>query len=109
MPAKTKAGRSAAAVKAGTRRRKSAAKKAVSTKKRGAAAITPLKVVRKGYDYFGKGDIAGVVSLYADNAKFTPQMGLEGKSPLVTPKGIFSKSEMGGFFAALSQELEFTQ
>ena len=68
-----------------------------------------MKVVKKGYDYFGKGDIAGVISLYADNATFTPQMGLEGKSPLVTPKGTFSKSEMGGFFAALAQELEFTR
>ena len=105
MPAKTKAKHSAAAVKArNTRGRKSAGKKASRT-----AATTPLKIVKKGYDYFGKSDIAGVVSIYADNATFTPQMGLEGKTPLVTPKGIFSKSEMGGFFAALAQELEFTQ
>ena len=105
MPAKTKAKR-----KAGTTRgRKSASKKAALPKKRRTAAITPLKVVQKGYDYFGKGDIAGVISLYADNASFTPQMGLEGKTPLVTPKGTFGKSEMGGFFAALAEELEFTQ
>jgi uncharacterized protein len=71
--------------------------------------MTPLQIVQKGYDCFGKGDIAGVVALYADNCKFTPQMGLEGKAPLVTPKGTFNKAEMGGFFAALSQELEFTQ
>jgi ketosteroid isomerase-like protein len=103
MPAKAKAG-----VK--TRGRKSGAgKKAAPTKGGRAAAATPLKVVKKGYDYFGKGDIAGVISLYADNATFIPQMGLEGKSPLVTPKGTFSKSEMGGFFAALAQELEFTR
>jgi uncharacterized protein len=110
MPTKTKAKRSAAAVKAGkTRQRKSAGKKAALTKRSGTAAMTPLKVVQKGYNYFGKGDIAGVISLYADTAKFTPQMGLEGKSPLVTPKGTFSKSEMGGFFGALAQELEFKQ
>src|SRR5713226_2449158 len=71
--------------------------------------MTPLEIVQKGYDYFGKGDIAGVVSLYADNSTFTPQMGLEGKVPTVTPKGTFSKAEMAGFFAALGQELEFTQ
>ena len=72
MPTKTKAKRSAAAVKAGkTLRRKSAGKKAALTKNRGPAAMTPLKVVQKGYDYFGKGDIAGVLSVYADNSKIS--------------------------------------
>jgi hypothetical protein len=71
--------------------------------------MTPLEIVQQGYDYFGKGDTAGVVSLYADNSTFTPQLGLEGKTPLVTPKGTFSKAELGGFFTALAQELEFTQ
>ena len=71
--------------------------------------MTPLEVVQKGYDCFGKSDIAGVIALYADNSTFTPQMGLEGKVPTVTPKGTFSKAEMGGFFAALAQELDFTQ
>jgi ketosteroid isomerase-like protein len=99
MPAKLKAG--------GKARRSRKAGKGASAKRK--ASQTPLKVVKKGYGYFGKGDIAGVISLYADGATFTPQMGLEGKSPLVTPKGTFSKAEMGGFFAALAQELEFTQ
>jgi uncharacterized protein len=108
MPTKTKAKRSAAAVKAAkTRRYKSAGRKAALTKKR--AAPTPLAIVKKGYNYFGKGDVEGVISVYADNAKFVPQMGLEGKTPLVTPNGTFSRAEMGGFFAALAQELEFTQ
>ena len=71
--------------------------------------MTPLETVQQGYDCFGKGDIAGVIALYADNCRFTPQMGLEGKAPLVTPKGTFGKAELGGFFAALGQELDFTQ
>jgi uncharacterized protein len=75
----------------------------------GENAMTPLALVQKGYEFFGKGDIAGVISLYADNSTFTPEMGLEGKAPLVTPKGTFKKAELGGFFAALAQELEFTQ
>jgi ketosteroid isomerase-like protein len=71
--------------------------------------MTPLELVQKGYDYFAKGDVAGIVSIYADDSTFTPQMGLEGKAPLVTPKGTFRKAELTGFFAALSQELDFTQ
>jgi len=51
MPAKTKAGRSAAAVKAAkTRRYKSTGRKAALTKKR--AAPTPLAIVKKGYNGF---------------------------------------------------------
>src|SRR5689334_6595521 len=69
--------------------------------------MTPLELVQKGYEYFGKGDVAGLVSLYADNSTFTPQMGLEGKAPLVTPKGTFKRNELAGFFAALAGELDF--
>lgn len=71
--------------------------------------MSPLELVQKGYEYFGTGDIAGVVSVYSDDSTFTPQMGLEGKTPLVTPKGTFSKSELTSFFAALSQELDFSK
>jgi ketosteroid isomerase-like protein len=71
--------------------------------------MTPLELVQKGYEYFAKGDVAGIVSLYSDDATFTPMMGLEGKAPLVTPKGTFSRSELAGYFAALSQETEFSQ
>ena len=71
--------------------------------------MTPLQIVQKGYEYFGQGDVAGIVSLYADNSTFTPQMGLEGKAPLVTPKGTFSRGELAGFFAALGAELDFTR
>jgi hypothetical protein len=71
--------------------------------------MTPLQLVQKGYEYFGKEDVAGIVSIYSDDSSFTPQMGLEGKTPLVTPKGTFSKGELAGFFAALAQELDFSQ
>ena len=100
MTAKTKSRRKTAG-------RKTAAKKAAPAKR--PTVLTPLKVVKKGYDYFAKGDVEGVISVYADNAKFIPQMGLEGKIPLVSPKGAFSRAEMGGFFAKLAEELEFTQ
>ena len=50
----------------------------------------------------------GLVALYAENSTFTPQMGLEGKVPLVTPKGTFKPGELPGFFAALAQEIDFT-
>ena len=77
MPTKTKTQPRAAAVKAGkTRRRKSAGKKAALTKGRGTAAMTPLKVVQKGYDYFAKGDIAGVTSVYADDRAFLTELAL---------------------------------
>ena len=33
---------------------------------------------------------------------------LEGKIPLVTPKGTFGKTKLPGFFAALAAETEFT-
>ena len=70
--------------------------------------MTPLQIVQKGYDSFSKGDVAGIVALYSDNSTFTPQMGLQGKVPLVTPKGTFGRNELTGFFGALSNELEFT-
>jgi uncharacterized protein len=70
--------------------------------------MTSLEITQKAYDCFLKGDVAGLVALYAEGATFTPQMGLEGKSPPVTPKGTFSPSEMPGFFAALAQEIDFT-
>jgi len=66
------------------------------------------ELTKSAYDCFFKGDVAGLVGLYAADATFTPQMGLEGKSPVVTPKGTFRPSEMPGFFAALSQEIDFT-
>ena len=71
--------------------------------------MTPLELVQKGYEFFAKGDVAGIVSLYSDDSTFTPQMGLERKVPLVTPKGTFSKAELADFFIALSQEIEFTE
>jgi hypothetical protein len=52
----------------------------------GRRIMTPLEIVQKGYDCFEKGDVTGVVELYSDDSTFTPQMGLEGKVPLVTPK-----------------------
>jgi ketosteroid isomerase-like protein len=70
--------------------------------------MTPLEIVQKGYDCFEKGDVTGVVELYSDDSTFTPQMGLEGKVPLVTPKGTFTRNELSAFFAALAQEIEFT-
>jgi ketosteroid isomerase-like protein len=71
--------------------------------------MSTLEIAKKAYDCFLKGDVAGVVALYDEGATFTPQMGLEGKVPLVTPKGTFKTSELAGFFGALAQELEFTQ
>jgi len=70
--------------------------------------MTPLEMTKKAYDCFLKGDIAGLVALYSENATFTPQMGLEGKAPLVTPKGTFKPTELPGFFAALAAEVDFT-
>jgi ketosteroid isomerase-like protein len=70
--------------------------------------MTPLEVVQKGYDAFAKGDVPGIVALYSPEAIFTPQMGLEGKAPLVTPRGTFGRDELAGFFAALAKEIEFT-
>jgi uncharacterized protein len=71
--------------------------------------MTPLEAVQEGYDCFSKGDIAGLVALFGDNTTFTPLMGLEGKAPLVTPKGTFSREEMPAYFARLAEELEFTK
>jgi ketosteroid isomerase-like protein len=70
--------------------------------------MTPLELVQRGYEAFAKGDVPGIVALYSADATFTPQMGLEGKAPLVTPKGTFRTDELSGFFAALSKEIEFT-
>jgi hypothetical protein len=56
---------------------------------------------------FLTGDIPGLLALYNENATFTPQMGLEGKAPLVTPKGTFKPAELPGFFAALAAENDF--
>ena len=70
--------------------------------------MTPLNLVKHGYDLFLKGDAGGVIGLYSDDCTFTPQMGLEGKTPLVTPRGTFRRNEMAGFFTALAGELDFT-
>ena len=70
--------------------------------------MTPLEMSKKAYDCFLKGDVAGLVALYSKDATFTPQMGLQGKAPLVTPKGTFTPSELPGFFAALAAENDFT-
>ncbi len=70
--------------------------------------MTPLEVAQKGYDCFLTGDVAGLVGLFSDNATFTPQLGLEGKAPLVTPKGTFRRDELPGYFASLAGELEFS-
>src|SRR5436190_23299505 len=70
--------------------------------------MTPLEITMKAYDCFLKGDVAGLVALYAPSATFTPQMGLEGKVPVVTPKGTFSPAELPGFFGALAEEIDFT-
>jgi hypothetical protein len=70
--------------------------------------MTPLEMSKKAYDCLLTGEVPGLVALYSKDATFTPQMGLEGKTPLVTPKGTFTPAEMPGFFAALAEELEFT-
>jgi ketosteroid isomerase-like protein len=70
--------------------------------------MTPLELTQKAYDCFFKADIAGLVALYTENATFTPQMGLEGKAPLVTPKGTFKPTELPAYFAALAAESDFT-
>ena len=70
--------------------------------------MTPLEMSKKAYDCFLTGDVAGLVAMYSKDATFTPQMGLEGKAPLVTPKGTFKPAELPGFFAALAEENDFT-
>jgi len=70
--------------------------------------MTPLEIAQKGYDCFSKGDIRGLVALFSDDSTFTPSMGLEGKTPLTTPKGAFGKNELPGYFAALSEEIDFS-
>ena len=70
--------------------------------------MTPLETAQQGYDCFLKGDIPGVVALFSDDSTFTPLMGLEGKMPLVAPKGTFRKRELPGYFAALSEEIDWT-
>jgi uncharacterized protein len=70
--------------------------------------MTPLEMSKKAYESFLTGDIPGLLALYNENATFTPQMGLEGKAPLVTPKGTFKPAELTGFFAALAAENDFT-
>jgi ketosteroid isomerase-like protein len=47
---------------------------------------------------------------YTPTIRHSPlRWGLEGKAPLVTPKGTFKKSELGSFFTALARELDFAQ
>ncbi len=70
--------------------------------------MTPLEAAKQGYDCFLKGDIPGLVALFSDDSTFTPLMGLEGKMPLVTPKGTFRKHELPGYFAALSEDIDWT-
>ncbi len=65
-------------------------------------AVTPLETAKQGYDCFLKGDVAGLVALFSDACAFTSLMGLEGKMPLVSPKGTFAN------FAALFEEIEWT-
>jgi uncharacterized protein len=72
------------------------------------ANMTPPETSKKAYDCFLTGDVPGLVALYSKEATFTPQMGLEGKTPLVTPKGTFKPTELPGFFAALAAENDFT-
>jgi ketosteroid isomerase-like protein len=47
---------------------------------------------------------------YTPTIRHSPlRWGLEGKAPLVTPKGTFKKSELSSFFTALARELDFAQ
>jgi hypothetical protein len=69
--------------------------------------MTPLETVQKGYDLFLKGDVTGLIELFKQDSTFTPMMGLEGRLPLVTPKGTFGRFELGSYFGALSKEMEF--
>lgn len=68
-----------------------------------------LETAKKAYDCFFRGDVAGLVALYAPDSTFTPQMGLQGKVPLVTPKGTFKPADLPAFFTALAAEIDFTR
>ncbi|MGA7323606.1 MAG: hypothetical protein WBX25_03780 [Rhodomicrobium sp.] len=58
--------------------------------------MTPLQLAQKGYENFLKGNISALVELFSDKSSFTPQMGLEGKIPRLTPKGAFRRDELPG-------------
>jgi uncharacterized protein len=71
--------------------------------------VTPLELTEEAYGRFLKGDIPGLVDLYADNATFTPAMGLQGKISLLTPQGRFPKAQMVAYFTRLTEEVEITK